>query len=372
MFVNWWKRIIGNNLKTVCALGVLLIVFLTMIVFLDARVRCYFTLPIFLGVFYILFRANQLLRREIDNYKQTQKALAYSESLFRGIFNNASAGISLLNREGKYRHCNLTLCRMLGYSEEELKNKSFHEITFPADLELSIKYWQDIWEGRRSSVSFEKRFICKNGDILWAEANISAIRGEGAEVTDAIAVIIDISVRKRMEEELRHQATTDFLTGADNRRAFMQKTKEEFVRARRYKRGLALLLLDIDKFKEVNDCYGHLVGDRILREVVKACRSILRQTDILARIGGEEFAAILLESDLAKAKTVALRIQEKIKETIVISGDSKVQVTVSIGIATLKDEDFSLEDTFKRADAALYLAKESGRNRIVTEQEVAK
>ncbi len=137
-------------------------------------------------------------------------------------------------------------------------------------MELSSKYWQEVWEGLKSSVSFEKRYICKNGDILWAEANLSAIRGDEAEITDAIVVIIDISVRKRMEEELRQQATTDFLTGADNRRAFMQKTKEEFARAKRYKRGLALLIIDIDKFKEVNDAYGHLVGDRILREVVKA------------------------------------------------------------------------------------------------------
>ncbi len=97
----------------------------------------------------------------------------------------------------------------------------------------------------------------------------------------------------------------------------------------------------------------------------------MRQTDILARIGGEEFAVILLESDLEKARAVALRIQQKVKDVTVLSGDSEVQVTVSIGIAMLRDEDLSLEDIFKRADNALYLAKNSGRNLIFSEQEIS-
>lgn len=360
---DFWLRVLLGN-------GAFIIVFLAMTLFLDAKVRWFIIFPLILAAFYILIRVNQRLRLEIEERMQAEKALSYSEKLFRGIFNNASASISLLDREGRYRHCNLTLCRMLGYTEEELQAKSYRDITFADDLEKSKLYWQDVWAGRKSTVSFEKRFICKNGDILWTEANLSAIRGDGAKITDAIVVIIDITVRKRMEEELRQQATTDFLTGADNRRAFMQKTKEEFARAKRYKRKLALLLIDIDKFKEVNDAYGHLVGDRILRGVVKASSSALRQTDILARIGGEEFAVILLESDLVKAQAVALRIQQKVREVIVVAGDSEVQVTVSIGVAIIRDEDLSLEDIFKRADNALYLAKNSGRNRIVTEQEI--
>lgn len=358
----WFRMLIYN--------GGFIILFVAMPLLVNESLRSFIILPIAFIVFYTSLKANQRLQKEIEERKLTEKALEHSGRLFRGIFNNASAGISLLSKEGYYRHANLTLCNMLGYTEEELRYKSYRDITFPEDIEASVSLWQKIWEGQCPSFSFEKRYICKNGNILWVEANLSSIRREDDKITDAIAVVIDITDRKRMEEELRHQATTDFLTGVDNRRSFMQKTQEEFSRAQRYKRELALLMIDLDKFKEVNDIYGHLVGDQVLRDVVKACKSALRETDILARIGGEEFAATLLESDLETARTVALRVQQKVKEVSVEYGGREIQITVSIGIGVRREEDTSLDDILKRADDALYRAKNTGRDKIVLENEL--
>jgi len=307
------------------------------------------------------------LQEKIKDKKKAEKELKHSVQLFKGIFNNAAAGIALLDKEGYYRHANSTLSRMIGYSEEELKSMKFHDITFSGDLEKSVQMCEGIWKGFYPRVNCEKRYVCKNGSILWTEINMSSIRGEDQEITDIIVVILDITVRKRMEQELIQQASTDFLTGVANRLAFMQKAQEEFNRANRYPRGFSMLLLDIDNFKSVNDVYGHLVGDRVLRDVVKACQLALRDTDILARIGGEEFAVILIESDKETALQVALRIQEKVQEVIVEAADSEIQVTVSIGIGMKRDEDKDLDDIFKRADDALYEAKNAGKNRIVME-----
>jgi len=342
-----------------------LAVFLAVIYFsFNDVVRCYLIILTFIAVLTVSFLFNQKLKKEIEVKRNAERALKHSENLFRGVFNNAAAGIVLLNRDGNYQHANLTFCRMIGYSEEELQTMKFQDITYPEDLEECILLYEGIWQESYSWINCEKRYICKNGTVLWAEINMSAIRGEDKEITDIIVVIIDISVRKRMEEELKHQAATDALTGVDNRRAFLNKAQEEFARAQRYKRDFALLLLDVDKFKFVNDRYGHLVGDRVLRDVVLACKSALRETDILARIGGEEFAVILLESEIDTAYHVALRIQEKVKEVIVQAEENQIQVTVSIGIAMRNDGDTNLESIYKRADDALYEAKNSGRNRI--------
>ncbi|NLI91209.1 MAG: diguanylate cyclase [Peptococcaceae bacterium] len=338
-----------------------------MFIFINENFRWFIIVPTFVVIFLISFILNQRLNKEIENTRSTEKALKHSEELFRGIFNNAAAGIALLDKEGYYQHVNLTLCRMLGYTEEELKAMKFQDITHPNDLEKSICLCAGMWEGTYPWINSEKRYICKNGNILWAEINMSAIRGDDHEITDIIVVVLDITVRKNMEQELILQATTDFLTGVDNRLAFMHKGQEEFSRAQRYGRDLTLLLLDVDHFKCVNDIYGHLIGDRVLRDVVRACKSALRESDILARIGGEEFAVILLESQKDTAYQVALRIQQKVKEVIVESGNNEVQVTVSIGIGMLRDEDTHMDDIFKRADDALYKAKNSGRDRIVLE-----
>lgn len=168
------------------------------------------------------------------------------------------------------------------------------------------------------------------------------------------------------QSSLRHLATTDFLTGIDNSRSFMEKGEQEIHRARRYDRSLAALMVDLDHFKQTNDTYGHAVGDKTLAAVADTFRSLLRDIDIYGRLGGEEFAILLPEADLDGAVTTAERLRLAVAEMVIPDGPSTLNVTVSIGVAVLSEKDGALEALLKRADEGMYEAKRQGRNRVVT------
>ena len=169
---------------------------------------------------------------------------------------------------------------------------------------------------------------------------------------------------KTARDELRHLATTDYLTDVFNRRYFFEAGRQEFKRARRYKHPLSVLILDIDYFKNVNDTHGHITGDRMLIAIAMAARSNLRAMDVLARIGGEEFAVILPETDGEMGLEVAERLRRSISEVVIYADGAPVSVTVSIGASMLLAEDSELGSIMERADAALYEAKQNGRNRV--------
>lgn len=166
-------------------------------------------------------------------------------------------------------------------------------------------------------------------------------------------------------EKLTLLATTDSLTGAFNRRHFIERANVEFAKSRRSKRPVSIMMLDIDHFKKVNDGYGHAAGDEALKKVVKACMDTLRPGDIFGRLGGEEFAILLPETDLSTAKSVAERVRTLIKETIIHSPPHHFSVTVSIGISMYEGSTQSLENMMNVADQGLYKAKNAGRNQVV-------
>lgn len=172
---------------------------------------------------------------------------------------------------------------------------------------------------------------------------------------------------ERQREEMRKLANTDALTGIANRRHIMELGNREFSRAGRYGSALSVLMLDIDRFKSVNDRWGHQTGDRVIQQLAKLMLLFVREQDMCGRLGGEEFALILPETDAAGAKPIAERLREKIEACTSVQADGAVVVrfTVSIGIASLTPGDASFEALLQRADGALYRAKESGRNRSV-------
>lgn len=162
--------------------------------------------------------------------------------------------------------------------------------------------------------------------------------------------------------EMERLAKTDGLTGLLNRRSLFEVATQEFSRARRYNRIISILMLDIDHFKRINDTYGHPVGDAVIQEVASILKETLRETDFIGRYGGEEFAVILPETTLEQASEVAERIRYRIHEQTITNEFNSLQVTVSLGIATLKAEMNSVEEMLKQADQALYQAKSNGRN----------
>ncbi|MCS6862783.1 MAG: diguanylate cyclase [Abditibacteriales bacterium] len=189
---------------------------------------------------------------------------------------------------------------------------------------------------------------------------------------------LEAALRKRQAEdemratmaELERLATTDPLTGAINRRHFEERLQAECQRAERYKRTLSLLLIDVDHFKEVNDTYGHPMGDCVLREVANVLRASVRSTDVVARCGGDEFAVILLEAEKEDgdgARAAAERIRRSVEASPVftIGQNNPVRVTVSIGVASYPEDAVFPAHLIEAADRALYHAKRNGRNRVV-------
>ncbi|MEW5914188.1 MAG: diguanylate cyclase [Thermodesulfobacteriota bacterium] len=169
---------------------------------------------------------------------------------------------------------------------------------------------------------------------------------------------------KESQEQLRALSVTDELTGLANRRYFWEMGQKEFQRAARYGSHFSLVLMDLDNFKEVNDTLGHDAGDQALKKVAQIGLARIRAVDLLARVGGEEFALLLPETDLQMAQQAAERIRQGIAEEIIAVGRGAVRVTASFGVATASPEATSLDGLYNRADQALYLAKNSGRNQV--------
>jgi len=204
----------------------------------------------------------------------------------------------------------------------------------------------------------------KDGRSYWVELNIVPLRDCTGRVTHFAAIERDITEQKRLEDELAEQARSDPLTGLFNRRAFFEMAEAEASRLRRHGGVAALLLLDIDHFKSINDEYGHPVGDRALRALAQHCRQSLRAHDAIGRIGGEEFAVLLPTMSLAGAAEVAERLRLGISRLALPANDGTFGFTVSIGIAPLSISDGGFAACLSAADGALYRAKREGRNRI--------
>lgn len=201
----------------------------------------------------------------------------------------------------------------------------------------------------------------KNGRTL--ERHSRALRDAGRRYLGRVWFFRDITARKRTERELRELSQIDPLTGVANRRFFFQRANEEFERARRFGRALSLVMLDIDHFKVVNDRWGHAAGDRVLRALCENCAQLLRKVDLLARVGGEEFAVLLPDTDLEGAWQLAERLRLGAAARSVPEGSETIRFTVSAGVATLLPADSALDEVLRRADRALYEAKAAGRNR---------
>lgn len=211
-------------------------------------------------------------------------------------------------------------------------------------------------------------------DLLRVLLSQAAISIENAQLYNTLELRVEqrtqelqneIKERTRIQEELRRLATTDGLTKASNRRHFLELSEKEFLRARRYQHPMSVIMIDADHFKNINDTFGHDTGDNVLRELTRAVLKELRNSDLFGRIGGEEFAATLPETDEESAAQVAERLRETIESLALKAGDEDFQFTVSIGIAMLSKEDSEFSTILKRADNALYRAKETGRNKVI-------
>lgn len=287
-------------------------------------------------------------------------ALKQAEDERQRIFDVSLDMLCVTGFDGRFKEVNPAWKRTIGWSVEELRHSSWGEFVIEEDQVQTVEANARLIKGE-NLVGFENRFRCKDGSVKW----LSWSAFPDLERERVFSVIRDITAEKKMKAELEHLARTDPLTGANNRRFFMEQIEKEMKRCQRHRLPLAVLLMDIDHFKSVNDTYGHDIGDEVLVKLVDCCHEQLRKTDLFCRFGGEEFSAALIQTDREKAMQGCERLREELKKIVISTPKGDLSISVSIGVTVLTAEDCSLDSVLKRADDALYLAKGGGRDRVV-------
>lgn len=301
---------------------------------------------------------------DITERKLMEKTLQESEERFRGILEHAPIGMATVSLSGKFLQANRALCEIVGYSKEELEGLTFQAITHPDDLDLDLANAQRLLNGEIQSYQMEKRYIRKNGEVVWIQLTGSILRS-GEAPRYFIAQIEDITERKRSQEQIRQLAYYDTLTNLPNRRLLLDRMHHALSQAKHHGRSMAIMFLDLDHFKQINDTLGHDVGDELLKVVAKRLSTCIRSGDTVSRQGGDEFVIILEE--VAHSQDAALVAEKTIKTLSepVIVREHELHITTSIGIAIypVNGTDDVLE-LMKKADMAMYSAKEAGRNQF--------
>jgi diguanylate cyclase (GGDEF)-like protein/PAS domain S-box-containing protein len=317
-----------------------------------------------------LIRLGQVIERELHDAnmvrerKRAEDKLRESQEIFRAIVENVGDLVALLDTEGRRIYNSPSYQPFFREEDIRVGSDSFKEI-HPEDRErIRAVFRRTVATGVGERAEF--RFVLKDGSIRHIESEGRAIHNSEGKVTEVIVVSRDITARKRMETELLEVATTDFLTGLPNRRHFLSRLEEELARVQRLEgQRAAVLMLDADHFKLVNDRFGHATGDKMLRHLASLIRGELRKIDTAGRLGGEEFAIILPGADPVSAEIFAERLRQKVAHSPLKLSDQEIPLTVSIGVAPMLAKDADADAALVRADRALYRAKDSGRNRVV-------
>ncbi len=274
------------------------------------------------------------------------------------IFRASPDALIVSDPEGRIVSANDRALALFGYTEAEFMEMGIEDLVPARSRAVHEKQRLEFQQSDRVRAMDERGIdlvgMKKSGEIFPAEIAISAL--ESGKRRACISIVRDISVRKDLERQL----STDYLTKLANRLQIDKTLHEEIIRARRYRRDLSVILCDIDNFKQINDRYGHQVGDRALVKMAEYLQNRVRKLDTVARWGGEEFLLVCPETDLQGARALAEEICSQLESEL---KDESVLFTVSLGVARFSDQD-DAASILKRADDALYRAKEKGRNRV--------
>ncbi|WP_454914679.1 diguanylate cyclase [Xanthobacter sediminis] len=287
--------------------------------------------------------------------------------MLEDIVRSLPVGVEIYDRNMRELFCNAESDHLLGYDYQGAAphHDDWWEKGFPDDAVRAqvIVDWRARIERVRADPEaveqVEWEVACRDGQTRTLQFRFRFIGDT------YIVVYWDVSERRRLEEELRHLAVTDELTGLCNRRRFFEEADRAFRIAVATVSDLSVLMLDLDHFKAINDGFGHAAGDIVLREVAQRCRAALRARDVVARMGGEEFAVLLPHTSVGGALQVAQNLISSISSAPVDIGTLALDVRASVGVSFMMDGDRDIEAIIERADRALYSAKGNGRNRVV-------
>jgi diguanylate cyclase (GGDEF)-like protein/PAS domain S-box-containing protein len=284
-----------------------------------------------------------------------------SEARFRGLFERNSDAVFITDPSMTVIDVNEAAAHLLGYTAKELIGKPYHDLVVPeehAGLDVRINQSQ---AGAKVPLG-ERTYICKDGSLITAEVSGALIQNRDGTPLHFQTISRDITVRKAAQEQIYYEATHDSLTGLYNRAMIFELLNRAMERTRRNQNMLAVLYLDLDGFKRVNDTHGHAMGDLLLKACADRIKTLLRKTDILGRVGGDEFT-IVLEGLAAKdfAKQVAANIERSLGEVFVLDG-KQIEISTSVGISFFPEDAEDSEALLHKADQMMYAVKQQKKH----------
>jgi diguanylate cyclase (GGDEF)-like protein/PAS domain S-box-containing protein len=301
--------------------------------------------------------------RDLTDRRRAEAELQEAQERFRSAFEHAPIGMALTSLDGRLFRVNRALVRILGRGESELLSASILDLSHPDDREVYRQSMVQLLSGNTASCQLEQRYVHHDGHPVWVSVSASLVRDVNGDPLYLVSQIEDITERKASGDALAHQAIHDPLTGLPNRLAFVQRLARELTRAEPRRERVAVLFLDLDRFKVVNDSLGHSAGDRLLVAVADRISAAMGPSDVVARFGGDEFTIMCLNvTSEETAELVAERLAQEIARPVALM-EGEVFVTASVGIVLSGNPADTPETLLRNADAAMYRAKELGRDR---------
>ena len=321
------------------------------------------TLVVIFAILPVLYFSYHLPAQALET-EPPAPTLRDSSEMFRVAFDYSAIGMALVFNTGHWHRLNRSLCELLGYSEAELLARDFQDFVHPDDRLTFMAKLEQLLRNKIATYQTEMRCVHKDGSVVWVMWSVSQALVEDTETVHLIYQLQSITDRKEAETRLQHEALHDTLTGLPNRALMIDHLKLTIARAkRRQDLKFAVLFLDLDRFKLVNDSLGHLAGDQLLVGFARRLESCLRPGDTIARVGGDEFTILLEDlSDGGEAVTVAERIHQELKLPFNLGGRD-IFATVSIGIAPGSLAYNQPDEILRDADTAMYRSKSLGRAR---------
>ena len=310
----------------------------------------------------------KLLERALEAAYQSECRLKELEDKYQRHIENANSIIMRIDRQGTILSINNFASDFFGYSQEEMVGKNLVGTLVPEkettgrDLRVMVSEIGKYPEKYLNNINENKR---KDGSTVWVNWTNKPVYSETGQIDEIFCIGNDFTEFKMAEEQLEYIAFHDQLTGLYNRKMFMQQFEESLRQASRYRRRRAILFMDLDKFKKVNDTLGHEVGDLVLQEAAKRMDGAVRDSDIVCRFGGDEFVILLINPGDVQCDVVASRLKDALSQPFRLPETTVDYISASIGISLFPDDGDNVQDLIRCADEAMYRAKKAGRNRFV-------